>query len=703
MTIRSRGSFADRLFKGVRWTWTSADYRAALPADLDQTVMSLDATDRLHAKQGRSTARVRFDSPWGPLAVYLKRHYRLPWPARVAALLHPSGRFTPAAHELAHLERARRLGVTVPDAVAAGERIGPWGRLQSFLMVAELTGSRELNEILPDLAARLNAQEFARLKREIIAEMAAISARLHRSNTFHKDLYLCHFFLDPRLKDSPGHRLTLIDLHRLAEHRLTAWRWRWKDLGQLLYSTYAHPEIDDRDRLRFWMHYRRSHKLPFARWQQRRSDGQGRALSPSQFAGRRLMRLAITFQRVDPTKGGAETYVADLCRGLVARGHEVHLFANEWNADELPRDVVGHKVSARGSTKWRKIRDFAANSECELKTSSYDCILGFINTWHQDVLIPQGGVHEASLEANSKRFPEGWRRSLYRLAKRMNPKSWWLYRSIEAKQYDPARRVRVVAVSEMVRNHLQKYHRVPPDRIRVIPNAIDAHRLVVADPQASRDRVRGLHGLANDDLVALFVGHNFRLKGLPALLQSLAARAKQGPSGRKIHLLVCGGGRLGPMKRLVEHLNLSETVHLVGFADDIRDYYHAADFFVLPSYYDPCSLVVFEALACGLPVITTACNGAGELIAEGREGFVIFRPDDHAAMIAALDRMTDDSARKEMSRHAMELGRAQSFDRHLARLLDLCTEVAAAKSSRASSRTPHFKEAKDASHRSCRR
>lgn len=254
------GSLLDRLFRGSRWLWTSEDYRAALPGDLDRTVLDLHATDRLHAKQGRSTARVRFDSPWGPLTVYLKRHYRLPWPARLAALVHPDGRHTPGSAEWAHLERARAIGVPVPDPVAAGEWIGPWGRLQSFLMVAELSGFEALHEAVPELAKRLPAPVFATLKRELTVEMAAITARLHAERLFHKDLYLCHFFLDPAATRA-GERLTLIDLHRLGEHRVLPLRWRLKDLGQLLFSTIGVEGIDDRDRLRFWVAYHRRMRL----------------------------------------------------------------------------------------------------------------------------------------------------------------------------------------------------------------------------------------------------------------------------------------------------------------------------------------------------------------------------------------------------------------------------------------------------------
>ncbi len=253
----SYGSLKTRWVHGVNWTWINDNYRAQLPADLAATVMGLESRDRFHAKQGRSTARVVLHESGRPLPVYLKRHFRLPWTARVAALLNPAGRHSAAAAEWKHLEHARNLGITVPEVVATGERIGPRTSLQSFLMIAELTGSTALNELLPQLAARLDRAVFARLKRRVVNEMARITATLHRACVFHKDLYLCHFFLDPDENDpdSPAPKLTLIDLHRLEHHRLFADWWRWKDLAQLLYSTDDVAGITVRDRARFWKRY----------------------------------------------------------------------------------------------------------------------------------------------------------------------------------------------------------------------------------------------------------------------------------------------------------------------------------------------------------------------------------------------------------------------------------------------------------------
>ena len=272
------GSFWERWARGVSWTWVNEQYRGRLPESFDATIMTLQTGDRHHVKQGRSTARVVLhtgpDEPKSvprPLSVYLKRHYRLPLAVRLAATLNPARTYSPAAAEWAHLERARALGVEVPDVVAAGEQIGPHGGLRSFLMVAELIGCEALHEVLPKLAGQLDPQDFAVLKRRMISEIARITATLHGAHYFHKDLYLCHFFLDLDGLEREGRpsRIVLIDLHRLGAHRVGRDWWRWKDLGQLLFSTYGVAGIDDRDRVRFWCYYKRQTAIPFARWQER--------------------------------------------------------------------------------------------------------------------------------------------------------------------------------------------------------------------------------------------------------------------------------------------------------------------------------------------------------------------------------------------------------------------------------------------------
>jgi UDP-glucose:(heptosyl)LPS alpha-1,3-glucosyltransferase len=400
------------------------------------------------------------------------------------------------------------------------------------------------------------------------------------------------------------------------------------------------------------------------------------------------MHLALNFQRVEPAKGGAETYVADLCRNLVQAGHRVDLYAESWADGALPPQVNAIHVAAAGKTRLERLLSFARNSEKALRQASQDCSIGFINTWFHDVIIPQGGVRAGSLAANAQRFSP-LVQPLYSAAKKLNL-NYWVHRLIEQRQYDPKAQPRVIAVSNMVKRHLELYHRVPLHRIYVVPNAIDPRRLEVSQPGALRCAFRNRLGLEPTHSVGLFAGHNFALKGLGPLLEALAERRRQNHAGKPIHLLVCGGGDLASYGRLARRLGLAETVHFLGFYPNVEDCYWSSDFFVQPTYYDPCSLVVMEALACGLPVITTAQNGASELLENGREGYILSAPGARDELIAALDHMTDEGARRAMSAKARALGRYSTFDLHVARLVAIFEEVAAAKSRR----VPHSRAQK---------
>ncbi len=173
------------------------------------------------------------------------------------AALWPGGNWSPAFAEFEHLEWARAQGVLVPAVVAAAEYIGPWGRLQSVLAVEELTGMLPLHEAIPLAGTRLDPATFRTWKRGLVAEMARITRLLHDRRYFHKDLYLCHFYIAREDTAALQHwrgRVFLIDLHRLGHHTWT-WRlWQTKDLAQLLYSSEV-PGIDARDRLHFWREY----------------------------------------------------------------------------------------------------------------------------------------------------------------------------------------------------------------------------------------------------------------------------------------------------------------------------------------------------------------------------------------------------------------------------------------------------------------
>lgn len=251
-------------FRKVRQTPEWAEFAGT---DWLDRIMTIEVTDRLFQKQGRSIARWTLDAPDGRrLVVFLKRHFVLPRKHGLKAVLFPGRAWSPGLQEWAHLRWAEAEGLPVPRAVAAGELVGPHGRLQSFIAIAELTDMVPLHEALPLAERSLDPATFGEWKRTLSEELVRLSVAFHGRRVFHKDWYLCHFYIDEadtrRVPQEWAGRVRVIDLHRMARHPLTGlWR-KAKDLAQLLYSSDV-PGVTDEDRRGFWVRYRKHTSLPW--------------------------------------------------------------------------------------------------------------------------------------------------------------------------------------------------------------------------------------------------------------------------------------------------------------------------------------------------------------------------------------------------------------------------------------------------------
>jgi Lipopolysaccharide kinase (Kdo/WaaP) family len=248
------GTLWQRVVLGV---WRSAR-DAEWPDLAPDGVLGSDAGDRFHAKQGRSIVRWSLQGPSKRWVVYLKRHYHAAWWQGWLASVSPGRGCSAAWREATHLRWAAANGFPVPRVAAVGERIGPWGRLQSYLAIEELAGMIPLHEAVPAAAATLPSSTLAVWKRGLTHELARLTARLHGLRHFHKDLYFCHFYVPERftraIPATWAGEVHLIDLHRLGHHPFS-WRWwQMKDLAQLLYSSDV-IGVTARDRLRFWRAY----------------------------------------------------------------------------------------------------------------------------------------------------------------------------------------------------------------------------------------------------------------------------------------------------------------------------------------------------------------------------------------------------------------------------------------------------------------
>jgi UDP-glucose:(heptosyl)LPS alpha-1,3-glucosyltransferase len=382
------------------------------------------------------------------------------------------------------------------------------------------------------------------------------------------------------------------------------------------------------------------------------------------------MDIALCYESVLPARGGAETYIGDLARRLARDGHAVHLYASRWGANALPPATHFHRIDVPGGPRFLRPWRFGAACEAALKNARHDVSMGFDKTWGQDILYPQGGLHAAGAANNLLKFPGRFERTLAALGKWLDPAAW-SYSWLERKQYLGPNRPIIVVNSFMVRKHFEQFYGIQPESVRVVRSAIDPMRFAADDRLKRRHEERNRCMVFPEETVGLFVAMNYRLKGLSPLINALA----HVPRDRPFKLVVVGHPNYRRYQRQAERLGVADRLRFLGHRDDPRDCYFAADFLVHPTFYDPCSLVALEALACGLPVITSRYNGASELLTPPNDGIVIDDPHDAPALAAAMTRFTDRGYRADASSAARQTGTKWTFEHHYQALLDVFGEV----------------------------
>jgi UDP-glucose:(heptosyl)LPS alpha-1,3-glucosyltransferase len=388
------------------------------------------------------------------------------------------------------------------------------------------------------------------------------------------------------------------------------------------------------------------------------------------------MNVAFCYESVLPRQGGCETYIASLARRLSADGHEIHLYARCWDAAALPANLHYHRIIVPRFPRFLRPWFFSAACSRHLRNATHEVTIAFDKVAGADVLYPQGGVYAASVDFNLLKHPSRLVRQGLKALKWLDP-AHHSFLALEREQFRG--RSLVVAISDMVRRHMEEWYGVMPSNLRVLPIATPPDRFDEHDRPRRRYEFRQRWNLTPNRVTALFVGMNPRLKGLKPLLNAL--RGCAGP----LDLVVVGKPATMGIAWLVQRLGISDRVRFVGYCADMRDAYFAADLLVHPTFYDPCANVVLEAMACGLPVITTRNNGASELMTptgvggECAEGLVLDDPHDHDRLRESLEAMLDSGRRRRCAAAARENATRWTFEHHYRGMLAILAEAAARK------------------------
>jgi len=266
---------------------------------------------------------------------------------------------------------------------------------------------------------------------------------------------------------------------------------------------------------------------------------------------------------------------------------------------------------------WR-FWSFAKAVERHVEAAGYDVVYGLGRTWSQDVLRMGGGCVKTYLATAHDATRTPLERTLG-LGK-------WKHRisiALEERALDPrgaGGKVRVIVNSEMVRRDVLERYALDPARVVTIHNGVDLERFSPrhAEPGGSGARLRAELGIGEEQPAVLFLGTGYARKGLDLVLGGFAEVLGREPRAR---LVVCGfDSDRARYEARARELGVDAAVRFLGGRLDPEAVYAACDLYVLPTRYDPFANSTLEALASGLPVITSLTNGGAELIAEGREG-----------------------------------------------------------------------------------
>ena len=341
------------------------------------------------------------------------------------------------------------------------------------------------------------------------------------------------------------------------------------------------------------------------------------------------MKIGFVRRGFSPS-GGAENYLQRLARGVQTRGHAVELFTTqEWPAEEW---TVGKLTPLRAGSPLA----FANEVENAWRAAGCDALMSLERVWRCNIYRAGDGVHRAWLARRTKLL--GPLRRFTTLLNRKHSEILRLEEALFRKQGAD----RVIANSQMVKNEIIEFYDYPAERIDLIYTGVPLE--IFSHAEVRRLEQRRALNLSEGDVALLFAGSGWERKGLR---EAIAACRDL-----KLRLLVAGRGDERKFK--------APNVQFLGVVRDMPALYAAADIFILPTFYDPFSNACLEALASGLPVITTRDNGFSEIIEDGVHGSIVDRATNTAALSDAI-KFWCDAAAREKARPEI-IARASQFD-----------------------------------------
>lgn len=348
-------------------------------------------------------------------------------------------------------------------------------------------------------------------------------------------------------------------------------------------------------------------------------------------------RVAIIIERADTALGGAERSAFELA-GLSSSDFDAEILAAKG------KDDAGKVHILCGDFRGRRVprRIFRDALKQHLTKERYDVVHSFLPFEFADIYQPRGGSYTETILRNAASYQNRFIECYKKVTAFANIRRGMLLRTEKNLCQKPDGPI-VAALSKYVAEQFKRHYGLGEKRIVIIPNGVKINRPVdEAAVKKLREQIFGQLEIRDRSkaVLFLFAANNFRLKGLGCLIRAMGEAVKRN-SEKQICLIIVGNGAASKYRRIADKLNIEKRIAFLGNLPNIGEALGINDVAVLPTFYDPSSRFILEALAAGKPVITTRFNGASDLFTDGRHGKVIDRPENIASLTDAISYFTN--------------------------------------------------------------
>jgi UDP-glucose:(heptosyl)LPS alpha-1,3-glucosyltransferase len=377
------------------------------------------------------------------------------------------------------------------------------------------------------------------------------------------------------------------------------------------------------------------------------------------------MRIALLTRRFDPAGGGTERDLTITARLLSRAGHRVTIYAEEIRGSS--EEWALRRISAPALGRALGFLWFSRAAGAAARREGADLVLSFARVIDADILRSGGGAHSSYFRAARQ-----WQTRTARVAMRLS-----LYHRaqivVERIGFRSPRFKYAIAVSGLVRGDLLKTFAFVPARAVTLYNGVELDRFAPEHDATERVAIRRELSVPDSHSAVMFVGNGFARKGLRFLIEAWPTVC------RDARLIVVGTDRAAASyERLVHRLGLNDRVKFLGRRNNVDRLMRGADVLALPSLFEPFGNVAMEAMASGVPVLTSAQSGVAELIPEPMREYIVDDPTDLAELSSRMNRLVE--AAPELKNTARVAAEQFTWERHACGLLPIIDAAAANKS-----------------------